>query len=165
MTHADISDDIIKQLRRRLIGHGALLVFAGGVIGFFFLFFLIGKIELWPIPGSIDYQMPGTYDGWRMAHLEGILNGVLLWLTAAVLRFLPFGELGLKRSVNCLIIVGWTFIIASTIDPLFLDSRGLAFGGPLSNQIAFFLFYVGVLIVMIMMPIIAYKSLVKKTDT
>ncbi|MEN8723160.1 MAG: hypothetical protein ABF335_09750 [Alphaproteobacteria bacterium] len=165
MTHTDISADVIKQLRRRLIGHGALLVFAGGVIGFFFLFFLIGKVELWPIPGSIDYQMPGTYDGWRMAHIEGILNGVFLWLTAAVLGYLPFGEVGLKRSVTGLIVVGWTFVIASTIDPLFLESRGLEFGGPASNLVAFFLFYVGVLIVMIMMPIIAFKTLFSKQNS
>lgn len=162
MSQTEISQDALKSLRRKLIGHGALLVFAGGVIGFGFLFFLIGKIALWPIPGEINVQLPGTYDGWRMAHLEGILNGVLLWLTAAVLRFLPFGEIGLRRTVNWLIIVGWTFVIASTIDPLFLDSRGLEFGGPFSNLVAFFLFYVGVLAVMIIMPIIAYKSLFKR---
>jgi len=159
MTQTDVTDDVLKPLRRRLIGHGALLVFGGGVVGFGFLFFLIGKVALWPIPGEIDVQLPGTYDGWRMAHLEGILNGVFLWLTAAVLRYLPFGEVGIRRTVNWLIIVGWTFLIAATIDPLFLDSRGLEFGGPASNLVAFFLFYVGVVAVMVLMPIIAFKSL------
>ncbi|MGB1087563.1 MAG: hypothetical protein ACPG06_04280 [Alphaproteobacteria bacterium] len=154
-----MTQDTLKPLRRALIGHGALLVFAGGVIGFAFLFFLIGKIALWPIPGSIDYQLPGTYDGWRMAHIEGIMNGIFLWLAAALLPYLPLGAVGLKRATYGLIVVGWTFVIASTIDPLFLDSRGLEFGGPLSNLVAFFLFYVGVLIVMIMMPIIAWKAL------
>lgn len=162
MTTTAIAPETLKHLRRLLIGHGALLVFAGGVVGFGFLFFLIGKIALWPIPGEIEYQMPGTYDGWRMAHLEGILNGVFLWLAAAVLPYLPFGETGVKRTTYSLIIVGWTFIIASTIDPLFLNSRGLEFGGPASNLVAFFLFYIGVVAVMVLMPIIAFKSLRKE---
>ncbi len=163
MSTAD-TEPQIKNLRRQLIGHGALLVFAGGVLGFGFLFFLIGKIALWPIPGEISYQLPGTYDGWRMAHMEGILNGVFLWLTAALLPLLPLGLTGLKRTTYSLIIVGWTFVIASTIDPLFLDSRGLEFGGPATNLIAFFLFYVGVLIVMILTPIIAWKALKPKAE-
>lgn len=35
-----------KYMQRLLIGHGALLLFVAGVLGFGFLFFLIGKIAL-----------------------------------------------------------------------------------------------------------------------
>lgn len=154
--------DNISLYQRRLIGHGAILIFIAGVLGFGFLFFLIGKIELWPIPGSIDYQMPGTYDAWRMAHMEGITNGLLLWLTAAVLPSLPFTELGKKRTAHWIIIVGWTIVVASALDPLFPDSRGLAFGGPLTNNMAFFLFYVGVVAVMVIMALIAWRCLNKE---
>ena len=47
---------------------------------------LAGEISLWPIPGKIDFQFPGTVRGWRMAPLEGILNGLssgaILWAGA-----------------------------------------------------------------------------------
>lgn len=149
----------INTVRRRLIGHGALLIFMGGVIGFGFVFFLIGKIALWPFPGVIDYQLPGTYDAWRMAHMEGIINGALLWLVAAILPLIPMSERGLSRIGNGIIVVGWTIVVASALDPLFPESRGLVFGGPVTNYIAFGLFYVGVVLVMVLMGAIAYKSL------
>jgi hypothetical protein len=149
----------IAHARRRLIGHGALLVFFGGAIGFGFLFFLLGRITLWPIPGSIEIQLPGTYDAWRMAHLEGIINGFALWLAAAILPLIPLSARGLKRSANGLIVVAWTFVVASLLDPLFPNSRGLAFGGPVTNQIAFFLFYVGVVLIMAITATIAWKAL------
>ena len=148
-----------SKMKRQLIGHGALLIFVGGAIGFGFLFFLIGKIALWPIPGEISYQLPGTYDGWRMAHLEGIINGALLWLAAAVLPLIPISLKGQTRVGYSMIIIGWTFVIASLLDPLYANSRGLEFGGAMTNTIAFLLFYVGVVLVMVIMAVIAYKAL------
>jgi hypothetical protein len=58
-----------------------------------------------------------------------------------------------------MISVGWMFTIASSMDALFTDSRGLAYGGPLTNNIAFFLFYVGILMIMYILLVIAYRSL------
>ncbi|MCK5771515.1 hypothetical protein [Algiphilus sp.] len=151
--------DALDGIRRHLIGHGALLLFVGGVIGFGFLFFLIGRLELWPLPGAIDYQMPGTYDAWRMAHMEAIVNGFGLWLAAAILPMLPLGLKALRGVGYGLIVVAWTFVVASSLDPLFPDSRGLAFGGPWTNTTAFFLFYVGVLLIMVITAAIAWRCL------
>ena len=149
----------LKSIQRRLIGNGALLIFVAGVLGFGFLFFLLGEIKLWPIPGHIAYQMPGSLKAWRMAHLEGVINGLILWISALLMPLLPFTLAALRRMALGLIVVGWTFTIASAFDALFPDSRGLAFGGPLSNQLAFFMFYVGVVIVMAIMASIAYRTL------
>lgn len=151
-----------KPLQRLLIGHGALLIFFGGVIGFGFLFFLLGEIKLWPIPGTLEVQLPGTIKAWRMAHLEGILNGVILWIMALLLPLLPFAARGARRIAIGMIIVGWTFTVASLFDAIFPQSRGLDYGGPLTNKAAFFMFYVGVLIVMGVMATIAWRTLVAK---
>ena len=149
----------LKRMQRLLIGNGALLLFVAGILGFGFLFFLIGKIALWPIPGEINYQLPGTYDAWRMAHMEGIANGLLLWLTAAVLPLMPFQAVGRKRLAYAMLVITWTIVIASALDPLFPDSRGLEFGGPITNHFAFFLFYIGVGGAMIVPAIIAWRCL------
>jgi hypothetical protein len=58
-----------------------------------------------------------------------------------------------------MIVVAWTIVVASMLDPLFADSRGLAAGGPVTNNLAFGLFYVGVGLVMIVMAVVAWKSL------
>ncbi|WP_051748364.1 hypothetical protein [Nevskia soli] len=155
----------LKQIQRLLIGHGALLIFVAGAIGFGFLFFLNGEISLWPIPGRIAVKLPGSIKAWRMAHLEGVINGLILWLVALLLPILPFALAGARRIATGMIVVGWTFTVASLFDALFPESRGLAYGGPLTNQIAFFMFYIGVLIVMGVMASIAWRTLVATRNT
>ena len=153
--------DEIRKSQRLLVGHGALVLLMAFVIGFGFLFFLIGEIALWPIPGAIDYQLPGTYDAWRMAHMEGITNGFGLWLMAAVLPLLNLSVKTSRRIAIGMIITAWTIVIASCFDPLFPTSRGLALTGEssLTNDIAFLLFVIGIAIVVAIMFKIAYQCL------
>ncbi len=154
--------------QQRLIGHGSLVLLFGFIVGFGFLFFLVengldggaaGHARLFPIPGKLAVDMPGTYDAWRMAHMEGILNGFGLWIFAMILPLLPFGEKGKERAALTMIVVAWTIVIASTLDPLFSNARGLRIGLNVANTIAFFLFYVGVGAVCVLVAVIAYRSL------
>ncbi len=155
--------DEIRKSQRLLVGHGALVLLYAFVVGFGFLFFLIGDIRLWPIPGVIDFQMPGTYDAWRMAHMEGITNGFGLWLMAAVLPLLNFSAKTSRRLAIGMIITAWTIVIASTIDPLFPNARGLELTGEsnVMNDIAFLLFVVGIGIVIAIMIKVAHQCLLK----
>lgn len=152
--------DDIKHSQRLLIGHGALILLFGFAVGFAFLFFLIGEIKLWPIPGSINYQLPGTYDAWRMAHMEGITNGLLLWIVAAVLPSIASFAGKTYRLAQWLALASWTIVVASLFDPLFVQAKGLAFtyGENLPNDIAFFLFYIGIVIAVAVVSFIAVKS-------
>jgi hypothetical protein len=155
--------DEIQKSQRLLVGHGALVLLFAFVVGFGFLFFLIGDIRLWPIPGVIDFQMPGTYDAWRMAHMEGITNGFGLWLMAAVLPLLNFSPKTSRRLAIGMIITAWTIVIASTIDPLFPNARGLELTSEsnVMNDIAFLLFVVGIGIVIAIMIKVAHQCLLK----
>lgn len=148
----------LLRCQRLLVGNGALVLLIGFAIGFGFLFFLTGEIALWPIPGRIDYQMPGTYDAWRMAHMEGVINGLVLWLVALVLPLVPTSDLLRGRLTWGAIISAWTLVVASAIDPLFPEARGLHMGGSVFNAIAFLLFYVGIVAVIWMVATIAVKS-------
>ena len=151
----------IQKSQRLLVGHGALVLLVAFVIGFGFLFFLVGDIRLWPIPGSIDYQMPGTYDAWRMAHMEGITNGFGLWLLAAVLPLLNLSARASRLIAIGMIITAWTIVIASCFDPLFPDARGLALTSEsnLLNDVAFLLFVIGIGIVIAIMIKVAKQCL------
>ncbi|MEH6544575.1 MAG: hypothetical protein V7721_11615 [Porticoccaceae bacterium] len=151
----------IRKSQRLLVGHGALVLLFAFVIGFGFVFFLIGDIRLWPIPWVIDYQMPGTYDAWRMAHMEGITNGFGLWLLAAVLPLLNLSVKTSRRIAIGMIITAWTIVIASTIDPLFPNARGLELTSEstLWNDVAFLLFVIGIGIVIAIMVKIAKECL------
>ena len=153
--------DEIRKSQRLLVGHGALVLLVAFVIGFGFLFFLIGEVRLWPIPGVIDYQLPGTYDAWRMAHMEGITNGFGLWLLAAVLPLLNLSAKTSKRIAVGMIITAWTIVIASTFDPLFPNARGLDLTteSNLMNDLAFLLFVIGIGIVIAIMIKVAHQCL------
>ena len=136
----------IHKYQRFLLLHGALVLLMGFILGFAFLFFLTGEISLWPIPGKIDYQLPGTYDAWRMAHMECITNGIMLWVLAALLPALSSIFKSLKWLAYMAAVISWTIVLASSIDPLFPEARGLLFNSETNgaNDIAFFLFYPGV---------------------
>ncbi|MGB0956413.1 MAG: hypothetical protein ACPGZP_10490 [Panacagrimonas sp.] len=152
------NNDEIRATQQLLIGSGALLIFAAGIAGFGFLFFLLGEINIWPFP-VIDYQVPGSVKAWRMTHLEGVIGGLIQWIFALMLPLLPFASRTLRWMGISMISVGWMFTVASSFDALFTDSRGLAIGGPLTNNIAFFLFYVGILMVMGILLAIGYRCL------
>ena len=154
-----MQNELIKS-QRLLLGHGAIVLLAGFAVGFGFVFFLIGEIKLWPFPGSIEYQLPGTYDAWRMAHMEGIINGLLLWIFAAVLPSLAPLFTRVYRVAVGMVVAAWTIVLASIIDPFYPDARGLvfSFGENLPNDVAFFLFYIGIVIVSVVIVTIAIRA-------
>lgn len=149
----------LLRCQNLLVGNGALVLLVGFALGFGFLFFLTGEIALWPIPGRIDYQMPGTYDAWRMAHMEGVINGLVLWIVALVLPLVPTSDRLRGRLTWGAIVAAWTLVLASAIDPFFPEARGLSMGGSAFNTIAFLLFYVGIIAIVWMVATIAVKSL------
>ena len=125
--------------RRTLVAHGAIVFLLGMAAGFPFAFEILGRIELWPVPGSVEVDMPGDYRGWRMAHLEGVLNGLLLIGVAAVGPLLTLGPRGTSWVVKGLLVCAWGNIIASWIGPL-SETRGLAFTGISWNSLVYLLF-------------------------
>tara|TARA_R110001592_G_scaffold242220_1_gene502733 strand:+ start:343 stop:831 length:489 start_codon:yes stop_codon:yes gene_type:complete len=142
-----MNEEMLKH-QRFLVIHGTLILLTGFIIGFGFLFFITGEISLWPIPGKIVYQMPGTYDAWRMAHMEGIVNGLMLWLVAALLPVFSSFIKNIKWLVIIPPIISWSVVIGASFDPIFPDARGLIFDAStnLMNDISFFIFYPGVLL-------------------
>ena len=71
----------------------------------------------------------------------------------------PLSDLLRTRVTWAMIVAAWTIVLASAIDPLFPDARGLAFGGNAANTVAFFLFYIGIVAVTWAVGVIAIKAL------
>lgn len=134
-----------RPVQRMLIVQGGYVMLLGFVAGFGFLFYLLGSVELWPIPGKIAVQFPGSDKAWRMSHMEGVLNGLLLWLLASLQPAMALPPATARRIARMLVLTAWCFPIASLFDALFKDSRGLKFAAPVTNLIPFFLFYAGII--------------------
>jgi len=144
---------VSERLQSLMVAHGALIFLAGMLAGFPLAFEILGRVELWPIPGSLEIEMPGDTRGWRMAHLEGVLNGVLLISVAAVAHRLRLSERAFAWVAWGLIVTGWGNIVASWLAPL-SGSRGLSFTGASWNTVVFLLFVVAILAVLVAMALV-----------
>jgi hypothetical protein len=126
-----------KRLQALLIGNGALVLLAGYAAGFPFA----GAVtaELTGVPASL----PGDVRGWHMAHLEGVLNGMLMIAAGAALGQLAMSERLQKIIFWGLVVAGWTNVVASTLSPL-TGGRGTGFTGLDWNSFNFVVFVAGI---------------------
>lgn len=146
-----------ERTRAVLFANGLGLVAAAVVVGWAWFFHLLGEIVLWPIPGSLDVQIPGDSRAWRMAHMEGITQGLLLMGLAAGGRFLLLGARGHRWLLRSALITAWMFALPAMLHPLF-GTRGLAFGGGpfkpgLANDVLYLLGWPPVICVHLMLAL------------
>ena len=118
------------RLRARLVFHGAVIVMLGLLAGFPHAFVLTGQIA-------------GEERAWRMAHLEGLLNGMLAMLAGAVSGSLVLSPQQQGALVWSLVAAGYGNVIASVLGATF-GVRGLAFAGPPANLVMNLLFWVAI---------------------
>jgi styrene-oxide isomerase len=147
-----------------MIGNGALVVLVGLVSGFALLFNLLGEITLWPVPGSLDVQIPGDPRRWVAAHIGNIMNALLLFAVALALPHLRFKPASEKFVAWGLIVVVWGNAGFYILTALGATGRGLSFGpnrfggGDLMSQAAFLVGYPGALVAVIAMLLIAVRA-------
>ncbi len=137
-----------------LIGHGALVFILGLIAGVPFL---------WAIEavaaggGAVEAE---ALRAWRMAHLEGTLNGMLMIAVAAAAKQLTLSETRSSLITWGLIATGWGNILASFVSGM-TGGRGLAFTGIDWNTLTFTLFsiaIVGVVLAFIVLAIAAFTQ-------
>jgi len=150
------------RLQSLLVANGALVFLLGMVAGFPFTFVLIGKVAVWPIPGSVDWTMPGDVRAWRMAHLEGILNGLTLIGVAAVGPRLALGDRGQRWLTWSLLVTAWGNMVASLIGPIF-GGRGLEFREGTANNVMYVLFMLAVVAIFVAMILVAWGAMRART--
>jgi len=126
---------MIDTYVRRMIFHGAAVMWIGLMAGFPFGFVIMGRME-------------GELRAWHMAHMEGILNGLLTLAAAAVLKYLSIDERRVPLYAWSFIVAAWTNIVASVIAAI-VRQRGLELALPISNLVVFTIFVVGVLAVLV----------------
>ena len=126
---------MIDSYVRKMIFHGAAVMWLGLMAGFPFGFVIMGRME-------------GDLRAWHMAHMEGILNGLLTLVAAAVLKHLSIDERRVPLYAWSFTVAAWTNIVASIIAAI-VHQRGLEMALPISNLIVFTIFVVGVLAVLV----------------
>jgi hypothetical protein len=121
----------------RIIGLNAVVMITVGLL-------FGGFPLLWVVVRDVYGQHPpialaGDYRGWMMAHLEGILNGLLLIGLAAAARVGPMTPRTERIFVAALLVGAWGNTVASVLAPA-LGVRGMTFDATPANNLVTGLF-------------------------
>lgn len=117
-------------LRARLVQHGAIVILIGLLAGFPYAFVVTG-------------QMAGEERAWRMAHMEGLLNGMLALLAAGVWDALVLSAGQRRWLALSLLVAAYGNVIASILGASF-GVRGLTLGGSVVNSLVYLLFVIAI---------------------
>jgi hypothetical protein len=133
-----------RDYERRLVLHGIIIVFLGLAAGF-------------PFVTAVQSGTAENVRAWRMAHMEGVLNGLLLLAIAGVGSRLALDARKQAIAFWGLIITGYGNIIASVVGAA-TENRGLLPEGPAANWVVFILFTAGVVMVIVSLALVAYGA-------
>lgn len=117
-----------ERQRLQLALHGALVILLGLAAGF-------------PYALVVTGQLAGDERAWRMAHAEGVQNGMMMLAVAGAGGLL---RLDRRRSRLCawaLVVASYGNVIASIVGAA-TGQRGLQAAAPLANIVVFALFVV-----------------------
>ncbi|WP_304178098.1 hypothetical protein [Phenylobacterium aquaticum] len=117
---------------RIIVLNGVLIILAGMILAGFPLAFVVAK----QVYGQASpLAIAGDHRAWTMAHLEGLLNGLLVMALAGATRLgagmAPGREAWLAP---CLLVMGWGNLAASILAPI-LGVRGMAFDAHPANNL------------------------------
>lgn len=127
-----------KRLTGLLIVNGALVLLAGYMSGWPFAVVVGAEVS-----GAVS-AIPGTVRAWKMAHLEGVLNGMLMIAVAAVATQIAMSGRLQKVIFWGLVVAGWTNVVASNISAM-TGGRGTGFTGMDWNTFNFLVFMAGII--------------------
>jgi len=116
------------RTRVLLVVNGIGLWITALLVGWMYMFMLLGEIVLFPVIPAIDVEIPGEARAWNMAHLEGITNGLLLMVIAAIAPLLTLSARQSRWLFWSAVVTGWGFTLPAWANAL-AGTRGLAFGG------------------------------------
>ena len=126
---------MVESYVRKLFFHGAAVMWVGLLAGF-------------PFGFVVMHRMEGDVRAWHMAHLEGVLNGLLTFGAAAALEYLSLDERRIPLYAWCFIVAAWGNVIASILAAI-VHQRGLELALPVSNLAVFTMFVVAVVAVLV----------------
>ena len=143
-----------KRLTGLLIANGALVILAG---------FLSGM----PYAAAVTTQiangaagMVGDVRAWHMAHLEGVLNGMMMIAVAAAAHQIAMNTGRARVIFWGLIVAGWTNVVASNVSAM-TGGRGTGVTGLDWNTFDFVVFMagiVGALVAIIALAMAGFKA-------
>jgi hypothetical protein len=114
------------RTRATLVGHGLAVMLLGLLLGF-------------PYALVIQGSLAGSERAWRMAHLEGVLNGLLLVAVGAAGDSIALTPRAASWLRWALIVTAWGNLLGAALGAA-SGERGLSPAGPAANEAVYLLF-------------------------
>ncbi|MFI5316873.1 MAG: hypothetical protein ACHQ6T_14325 [Myxococcota bacterium] len=118
------------MVRKSLVGHGLVVILLGLLIGFPYALVVTGSLA-------------GEERAWRMAHLEGVLNGLLLIAVGAAGESLSLSARQARFLQWSLIATAYGNVLGAALGAA-AGERGLTPAGPIANFAVYTLFMIAV---------------------
>ncbi|AEG47860.1 hypothetical protein Sphch_0159 [Sphingobium chlorophenolicum L-1] len=127
------------NLTRLAVLHGALMILTGLIIAGFPLVMLVARDSYGYVPA---FDPGGDYRAWLMAHLEGLLNGLLVIALTYAAALRPSTKRRATVIFWSLLAMGWGNTMASILAPIF-TVRAMTVDGSMANDLIFGIFGIG----------------------
>jgi hypothetical protein len=119
---------------------------------------VLGLLAGIPFALVISGDLAGDVRAWRMAHLEGVLNGLVMLGVGAAGRHVLLSAGQTRVCVLGLLAAGYGNVVAASVGAAF-GVRGLTPAGPASNFLVFALFSVAIVGVLAGLGLAAHGAL------
>lgn len=97
----------LEKGRLILLANGAAIAVIGLVSGFGLVFAILEAYHVWPVTIPNDSPIPGSEHGWRVAHVAGVMNGMLMIIVGLALVAVQAGEKARPWIVWSMVYTGW----------------------------------------------------------
>jgi hypothetical protein len=131
-----------------MIKHGAVVAFLGALSGLVYTFVITGDI-------------PGSIRAWHLAHLQGVMTGILIIAVSSCVSHLKLNQRKSQILIYSYVITGYCYSIGPVWGAI-LDVRGIEPVMPLGNIIMFVSNSVASISVLVGLGLTVYGSM-KKT--
>lgn len=99
--------DAAARGRLRLLMHGSTIAIIGLLSGFGLVFSILGVVSVWPITIPTAAPILGSEHGWRIAHVAGVMNGLMMMVVGLVLPHIRAGLRAQAWIVWSMVYTGW----------------------------------------------------------
>lgn len=93
--------------RLTLLMNGGIIAIIGLLSGFGLVFVILDSITVWPISLPMQSPFPGSERGWRVAHVAGVMNGLMMIIAGLALVHVEAQKRAQQWIVWGMVYTGW----------------------------------------------------------
>ena len=133
-----------NEVRLFLIRHGAIVALLGSLAGLGYMFVITG-------------EFPGSFKAWHLAHLQGVLTGIMIIAVSSVVTLLSLDDRKFRILAYSFVIFGYCYSIGPVFGAV-VGVKGLEPALPVGNILFYMSNTIASLSVLVGLGLIIYGA-------